>query len=141
MLKYRKSRQVDALDIIIDGMKVTAQTPNMRSVLYYIIEYIDTVKFIPRYLNLKPEIDKTISNIIVQSFADLFRNVVTIDAEPARIIDEVARITNSVMIPKLREQIAINAVISETRITEACQTFIPAALLKLRTSLHADLSG
>lgn len=141
MLKYKKSRQPENLDIIIDGMKIMPRSPAIQVVAYHLVEYIDTIKFIPRHLNLNQHTEQLASNVIVQSYAGLFKKLITLDWKPARIIDEVAELTSNEMLPKLTQLLKQNTVSTPDQIQEACQLFIPPALLKLRSSLGADLSG
>jgi hypothetical protein len=141
MLKYKKSRQPDKLDIIIDGMKVMPKSPAIQLVAYHLVEYIDTVRFIPKHLNLNQHAEQLVSNVIVQSFAELFKKIVSLDWKPMRIVDEVALLTSTQMLPKMHAILHQNTVATPEQIQEACQLFIPPALLKLRSSLGADLSG
>ena len=137
MLKYAKSRKQDALDITIDGKKLEVHEPGVRRMMNCVLEYVDTLKYIPRHLDLNKQTAGSISKIIVQSFSDIFRGY---NGEPARSVYEHVSALTQNMITQIQDILSQSSIVPRDKFQETCKIFIPAALLKLQNDLFTDLS-
>ena len=142
MVSYTKSRNKDKIEVKLDGRKVEMH-PNIRTAVFHVLEYIETIKYIAKHMDLKSEDEKTVSSIIVQSFGDMFKNqaVVFDGVTVSGLVGKVKNITERTTIPRVIDYIKRCSISSEQHVMSASKLILEPALSKLNMSLSGELGG
>jgi hypothetical protein len=139
MLKYKKSRNIDEIEVILDGRQLIITKPSVGRVMYFVVEYIDTLKYMPSHFDVDKMTAGVLSNLIIQSFCDIFRDgSMEMDSDVRQIYERITKLTQH-MLDSIEELVTSHNTLSEEKLKEVAKTFVPAALIKLQNGLFNDL--